>query len=113
MSLWLAGDFELVVSEHLLTELERALGYTKVRARVPAEAAAGLLDLLRAAAIVALDPSAPPPRSPDPGDDYLLSLAEAESAVLVTGDRHLLELADRFPIRTPRAFLEAVQRPPE
>jgi len=113
LSRWLAGEFELVVSELLLTELEPALGYAKVRTRVPADAAAELLDLLRTAAIVASDPSAPPPRSPDPGDDFLLALAEAERAVLVTGDRHLLELADRFPVSAPRAFLEALHRLPQ
>jgi putative PIN family toxin of toxin-antitoxin system len=109
VSLWLAGEFELVVSELLLAELERALAYAKVRARIPAEDAAELLALLREAAVVAPDPIAPLPRSPDPGDDYLLALAEAQNALLVTGDQHLLALTDRFPIRTPRAFLDALQ----
>jgi putative PIN family toxin of toxin-antitoxin system len=109
VSLWLAGEFELVVSELLLAELERALAYAKVRARIPAEDAAELLVLLRETAVVATDPDTPPRRSPDPGDDYLLALAETQGAVLVTGDQHLLGLADRFPIRTPRAFLDALQ----
>jgi uncharacterized protein len=109
VSLWLAGEFELVVSELLLAELERALAYAKVRARIPAEDAAELLVLLRETAVVATDPDTPPRRSPDPGDDYLLALAETQGAVLVTGDRHLLGLADRFPIPTPRAFLDVLQ----
>jgi putative PIN family toxin of toxin-antitoxin system len=109
VSLWLAGEFELVVSELLLAELERALAYAKVRVRIPAEDAAQLLVLLRETAVVATDPDAPPPRSPDPGDDYLLALAETQGAVLVTGDQHLLGLADRFPIHTPRTFLDALQ----
>jgi putative PIN family toxin of toxin-antitoxin system len=109
VSLWLAGEFELVVSELLLAELERALAYAKVRARIPAEDAAELLVLVRETAVVATDPDAPPRRSPDPGDDYLLGLAEAQNALLVTGDQHLLALADRFPIRTPRAFLDMLQ----
>jgi len=29
-----------------------------------------------------------------------------DGAEFVSGDRHLVELADRFPIRTPRAFFE-------
>lgn len=110
VSRWLAGDFELIVSGLLLAELERALGYPKVRARVPADDAREFLVLLRQAAVVASDPPAAAPRSADPGDDYLLALAEAERALLVTGDQHLLDLAGRFPISTPRAFLEAVQR---
>ena len=44
-------------------------------------------------------------RSADPRDDYLLALAEKERAVLVSGDRHLLVLADELPVRTPREFV--------
>jgi predicted nucleic acid-binding protein len=51
----------------------------------------------------------PLPRSGDPGDDHLLALAETEKAIAVSGDRHLLKLADRFPIRSPRAFLEELE----
>jgi putative PIN family toxin of toxin-antitoxin system len=103
---WLAGEFELIVSEALLAELERALAYPKLRRRVSAEEAAELADLLRDGAVLAPDPANPPRRSPDPGDDYLLALAESERAVLVSGDQHLLALADEFPIHTARAWLD-------
>ncbi len=103
---WLAGVFELVVSEALLAELERALAYPKLRRRVSAEEAAELVDLLRDGAILAPDRPNPPRRSPDPGDDYLLALAENERAVLVSGDQHLLALADQFPIHPARALLD-------
>jgi putative PIN family toxin of toxin-antitoxin system len=103
---WLAGEFELVVSEALLAELERALAYPKLRRRVSADEAAELVDLLRDGAVLAPDPPDPPRRSPDSGDDYLLALAETERAVLVTGDQHLLALADRFPIHSARALLD-------
>jgi uncharacterized protein len=103
---WLAGEFEVIVSETLLPELERALAYSKLRRRVSAEEAAELVDLLRGGAVHASDPPSPPRRSPDPGDDYLLALAESERAVLVSGDQHLLALADQFPIHTARAFLD-------
>jgi uncharacterized protein len=105
---WLEGGFELVVSEQLLAELERALGYPKVAVYVPPDTAAAFVALLRSAAIVVADPGDTPARSLDPGDDYLLALAEAENALLVTGDQHLLDLADRFPIGSPRAFLESL-----
>jgi uncharacterized protein len=101
---WLAGDFELVVSERLLEELERALGYSKIRKRIDEEDAARFIGLLRATAELVDDPRNPPPRSADAGDDYLLALAEAEDALLVSGDRHLLDLADQFPVQTPRDF---------
>jgi len=106
---WLAGDFELVVSASVLAELDRALAYSKLRARIPPEQAAEFVAFLQSTAVLASDPPAPPRRSPDPGDDYLLALAEGEKAVVVSGDQHLLELADRFPVRNPRDFLEALE----
>jgi predicted nucleic acid-binding protein len=54
-------------------------------------------------------PPAAPRRSRDPGDDYLLALAESERAIVVSGDQHLLGLADRFPIVSPQAFLEELE----
>lgn len=103
---WLSGEFELVVSRSLLTELERALRYPKVRARVAARDAAAFVELLRRSALVVTDPPDPPRRAPDPGDDHLLALAEVAGALLVSGDAHLLGLVGRFPVRAPRCFLE-------
>lgn len=97
------------MSEALLSELARALAYPKLATRIPAADAAGLVEALRGAAVVAPDPADPPPRSPDPDDDYLLALAEQERAVLVTGDQHLLGLQDQFPIVMPRAFLDELR----
>jgi putative PIN family toxin of toxin-antitoxin system len=105
---WLAGEFELVVSDSLLAELERALAHPKLRARVTADDAGEFVALLRTAALPAPDPPAPATRSADPGDDYLLALAESTHAVLVSGDQHLLELADTWPIYDARAFLDAL-----
>jgi putative PIN family toxin of toxin-antitoxin system len=108
VSRWLAGEVELVVSETLLAELERALAYPKLRSRVPEEEAGAFVALLRDGALLATDPHAPVGRSEDPGDDYLVALAERERAILVSGDRHLLALADELPIWTARAFLDAL-----
>jgi putative PIN family toxin of toxin-antitoxin system len=105
---WLGGDFELVVSETLLRELERALAYPKLRARISEEEADEFLTLLRRAAIVAPDSPSPPRRSADAGDDYLIALAETELALLVSGDRHLLALAAELPIKSTRAFLDGL-----
>ena len=109
VSRWLVGEFELVVSETLLAELERTLAYPKLRARVAPEDAAEFVSFLENTAVHASDPSSPPRRSVDPHDDYLLALAEGEGALVVSGDQHLLELADRFPIRSARAFLEILE----
>jgi putative PIN family toxin of toxin-antitoxin system len=106
---WLAGDFELVVSEHLLGELSRALAYPKIRARITDEDATAFVEHVRVNADMAIDPSKPRARSVDSNDDYLLALAEAEHALLVSGDKHLLDLADAFPIRTPREFADTLK----
>ena len=103
---WLAGDFELVVSEALLAELDRALASPKLRRRVRPAEAAEFVALLRHGAVVAPDEPAGRHRSADPGDDYLLALAESERAVLVTGDHHLLALAGTLPIFSARGFLD-------
>ena len=108
ISQWLGGKFELVVSETLLAELERALAYPKLRDRVSADEAGSFVTLLRLGARLAADLTGPARRSTDPGDDYLLALAEQERAVLVSGDRHVLALTDAFPIRTARAFLDGL-----
>jgi putative PIN family toxin of toxin-antitoxin system len=106
LAAWLGGAFELVVSPALLAELGRALRYPKIRDRVTASEARELVALLRRHATVVDDPSSPPPvRSADPGDDYLLALAAISRAVLVSGDRHLLELGAGFPVDASAGFL--------
>jgi predicted nucleic acid-binding protein len=68
------------------------------------------VSVLAHAAILAPDAPTSAGRSADPGDDYLLGLAEAARAVLVSGDRHLLKLADELPIQDARTFLEALKK---
>lgn len=103
---WLDGTYELVVSAGLLDELERVLGYPKIARRVSADEARELLDLLRLQADLVADPdTAPAVRSPDPDDDYLIALAEAARAVIVSGDSDLLGLTDQIPVYSPAAFL--------
>jgi putative PIN family toxin of toxin-antitoxin system len=100
------GGVELIVSELLLTELERAFGYPKLRKRIPAEKAAAYLGFLRGHGTLAVDPAGPPPiSSPDPDDDYLIALAIDRRAFLVTGDQHLLGLRGELPIHPPAEFL--------
>lgn len=105
---WQEGRVELVVSNALLAELERALRYPKLEARVSAEQRSGFIELLRTTATQADDPADVAPICDDPGDDYLIALAQAQQALLVSGDRHLLGLAERLPIMSPRAFLDSL-----
>jgi putative PIN family toxin of toxin-antitoxin system len=103
---WQAGAFELVVSPLLLIEVRRALAYPKLVRLVPPLDADAFVDWLGRAAELAADPTGPPPvRSDDPDDDYLIALAAAERALLVSGDVHLTVLAPRVPVLTPAEFL--------
>ena len=108
---WLAGEFELVVTEQLLAELETTLTRPKLRSRFDQDAVDRLLELLRSGLAEHLaDPDTPPAQgSRDPDDDYLIAAAAAAHATLVSGDRHLLELEGSIPVLTPRAFLESLE----
>jgi uncharacterized protein len=107
---WRVGAFDLIVSPALLDELARALGYPKLRDRVPPAEAREFVELLRRRAELREDPTTPAPvASADPDDDYLIALAAASQAVIVSGDRHLLDLADELPIYSPAAFAAIIE----
>ncbi len=104
---WEQGKFELIASPALLQELQRALAYPKLRRRISEQDAESVVRWLNESATLASDPAEPPPTSSrDPGDDYLIALAASRQAILVSGDKHLLDLADRIPVLDPAAFLE-------
>ncbi len=109
MERWLLGEFELVVSERLLDEVERTLARPKIRARIPADTASEFVSVLRNLADARVDPAATPAvRSRDPADDYLIALAAEETATLVSGDAHLLDLRKEIPVLSPREFLDSL-----
>ena len=113
VELWFEGELELVVCKTLLDEVRRTLNQPKIKDRVASEDALRFIRLLQEVGEVVADPEGSPPiYSDDPGDDYLLALAEAGRAVLVSGDRHLLDLAGELPIQTARAFLETLEQGP-
>ncbi|MBV9100947.1 MAG: putative toxin-antitoxin system toxin component, PIN family [Candidatus Dormibacteraeota bacterium] len=105
---WLRGAFDLVVNADLLAELTAALRYPKLLARIAPGDGAAFVDLLKREALVAESTALPPPaRSRDPRDDYLLALAAAANAVLVSWDRDLLDLPG-VPVQSPPQFLESM-----
>ena len=109
---WRAGAFDLVVSPALLAELARALAYPKLARLVPPADSDAFVAWITRSAVLAADPgTAPPVRSVDPDDDYLVALAIAERAFLVSGDGHLTVLGDRLPVRTPADFLALLHEP--
>ena len=102
------AGFELIISPLLLEELETVLLRKKFRCYAAVEEVADYLDFIGRQGTLVPDPAAPAPLScPDPKDEYLLALAFAQKAVLVTGQSHLLELAGGAPICAPSDFRPA------
>jgi uncharacterized protein len=106
------AEHELVIGEVVLRELRKAL---RVKLKLPAATVAAIEELLRESEVV------PKPRTPselevrDPDDRWILASAVAGRAeVLVTGDRDLLEVAARSPVRIvdPRGFWTLVRKSP-
>lgn len=105
------GEFELIASAALMGELARALAYPKLRRHISERGAAELLRWGAGAATVVADPQTGPPVHPrDPDDDYLIALASAHSAALVSGDKHLLALEGEIPVFSSCAFLGLLAR---
>jgi len=110
---WEDGAFDLIVSSKLLAQVDRILRSTKLQGRVPDSDVEDFLRRLGEHAVVVDDPpEIEPVVSADPEDDFLVAPARAAGAdVIVTGDRHLLDLPGlRPPALGPRAFLEILRR---
>jgi len=109
---WDAGSFRLVTSSAQLSELERVLGYEKLRPHISQDEAEALLETIDAAALV-VEGLPEIDLSPDRDDNVILATAIAgEADLLVTGDKSgLLELKSvhDIPIVTPRQALERIQ----
>lgn len=107
---WADGEFDVIVSPLLLAELERVLRRPKFKTSITRVQIDALLSALSEEGVSAADPEAQPGATPDPGDDYLVALAQAADADwIVSGDLHLTQLSDpRPPILTPREFLTSL-----
>jgi putative PIN family toxin of toxin-antitoxin system len=86
---WVDGEFDLVVSPHLIEELAEVLSRPKLASRLDGAAVSDVLRLLPEAATMASD-GPPAPVCRDPDDDYLVALALATGSLLVSGDKDLL-----------------------
>jgi putative PIN family toxin of toxin-antitoxin system len=106
------AEHELVVSPGVLAELTRVL---VEKFGVP-EATVREIDLFlrTSATVVAEPPGAQRAGLRDPDDEAILAAAFASDAeVLVTGDKDLLEIAERAALRIvdPRGFWQLVRKP--
>lgn len=111
------GAFEVVMTPGIAAEVERALGYPRLRRRLPAGfvAADWVEDLALLSVLV--EDGVPPGVCRDPEDDRYLAAARAGGAsFLVTGDDDLLSLREHAGVLvvTPRQFLVVLpsSRPP-
>ena len=103
-------EHQLITGEVVLTELRKVLGR---RIKLPTATIDDILALLREEEVV------PKPRKPsevpvrDPDDRWILASAMVGRAdVLVTGDRDLLDIANKapLPILDPRAFWDLLSK---
>lgn len=100
------GEMELITSPLLLAELEGVLRRQKFRRYAGLEVVDDYVEQIRRISLYVSDPEgAGPLQSADPKDDYLIALAYAQSAVLVSGDKHLLDLGGGAPILAPADLL--------
>ena len=103
-------EHQFITGEIVLTELRKALSR---RIKLPTATIEDILALIREQEVV-LRPRKPsdlPIRDPD--DRWILASALAGRAdVLVTGDRDLLDIADKapLPVLDPRAFWDLLSR---
>jgi len=104
---WEHGRFELVVSEHLVSELAGVLARPKFADSITGADVDRVLELLRKATLLP-DRPASARLTEDTDDDYLAALAETSGAAfLVTGDRALgRRTSSTVAVVTPRDFLE-------
>lgn len=111
MAAWRHGSIEVLLSGFILEELRRVLPRLRSRHSLSDAEIEDLIDILaiQAEVIEADQPDAPELRDANdhPVLGTLLAAIRTSGAdYLITGDKDLLVLSDRYPILTPAAFWE-------
>jgi putative PIN family toxin of toxin-antitoxin system len=103
-------QWQPVLSPQLRSELETVMRRSKFRSKLTEKAIQDFIAGLVGISEVVADPSSTATHTLDPDDDYLIALALAAHVdVLVSGDRHLTDLAiSGVLVQTPRDFLARV-----
>lgn len=105
VSAWRSAAFEVVLSPYILDELARVLPKLNHRLALSSTEITDLVDSLAMLADIAEPPTAVDATVRDPADQPVLALLlSSQAAYLVSGDKDLLALADRFAIATPAQF---------
>lgn len=93
----------------LLEELTRTLASKKFRRYTAGNQAHEFITRIEQTVQIVPDIDNPPVANRDPNDDYLIAIAAAQQAVLITGDKDLLEADTTVTVRTPRDYLADIQ----
>ena len=108
---WSEAQFDVVSSHEQLTEIGRVLAYPKIRRilKWDDQRIEQFIKRLYIRVEVAEPESTGVEALRDPDDAPILgALVAAEADLLVTGDRDLLALSDRYPIETPAEFVRRI-----
>jgi uncharacterized protein len=111
---WQTGRFEVVISQHILTELLLKLRSDRIGRRyglTPARIRAFTAPLRNDSRLIVVPAHEVRPVTGDPEDDAVLATAKLGQAdYLVTGDKGLLDLGthEQTHIVSPREFLAAL-----
>ena len=104
VNVWLSGSLAVVLSHYILDEMIRVLPRVPANRRTPEEIRDMADGFLGIAQIVVPDSEIEPDLR-DPKDQQILGTLRVSGAdYLITGDKDLLALAERYPILTPAAF---------
>jgi uncharacterized protein len=99
------GAITAVVTQQLLDELAAVLTRPKFRRWISVADAIAFVESLGGHADLRDDPGPPKTGVRDPNDDYLVALAEAADALIVTGDDDLLAAGIEPSAITPAQLL--------
>lgn len=111
LAAWRHGSVDVLLSAFILDELRRVLPRLASRHGLSATEIDDLVDILAIqAAVIEPEPTSDPELR-DANDlpvlgTLLAALAAGSADYLITGDKDLLALAERFPVMTPAAFWE-------
>ena len=109
LSAWRGGSIDLLLSAYILDELRRVLPRLAHRHGLSGAEIDDLVDALAIQALIIEPEPSNNPRLRDAADEPVLdtllaTLTISEADYLITGDKDLLAVAERFPILTPAQF---------